>query len=96
MLLAIDFYEDLINVEGIAVTSVLPLQSAGIDGTELDAPETDGFSGYSDAPFSEQIFNIPVAQIESIVQPDSKADDVRRESVALISIHPPILAILVS
>ena len=59
----------------------------------LWVPETVGFAGYSDAALSEQIFNIPVAQIESMVQPDSIAGDVRRESVTYICIHSPILEI---
>ena len=73
MLLAIDFDEDFIDVERITIAPVLPFQSAGINGPEFDTPETDRFSGYGDAPFSEQIFNIPVAQIEAVVQPDSVA-----------------------
>jgi hypothetical protein len=35
--LAVDLHKDFIDAEGIAVASALPLQSAGIDGTELDA-----------------------------------------------------------
>jgi hypothetical protein len=45
MLLAIDLDEDFIDVEGIAKASVPPFQSAGINGSELDTPEADGFSG---------------------------------------------------
>ena len=32
-----------------------------------------------------------MAEIESMVEPDSVADDIWRESVALINIHGPIL-----
>jgi hypothetical protein len=38
MLLAIDLDEDFIDIEGIAIASVISLQAASIDGTELDAP----------------------------------------------------------
>ena len=48
MLLAIDPDEDFINVEGVAVSSMLPLQSAGINGSEFYTPEADRFSGYGD------------------------------------------------
>jgi hypothetical protein len=48
----------------------------------------------TDSAVGEKIFGIPVAEIEAIVEPDSIADDVRRESVTSIGIHPPILAIL--
>jgi len=37
MLLAVNFDEDFIDVEGIAIASVLPLQAAGINRSELDA-----------------------------------------------------------
>ena len=52
--------EDFIDVESVAVASVLSLQSACIDGSELDTPEADGFATNSDAPFSEKVFNIAV------------------------------------
>jgi len=41
--------EDFIDVKSVTVTSVLSFQSPGIDGTKLDAPESDRFAGYSDA-----------------------------------------------
>jgi hypothetical protein len=93
MLLTIDPDKDFINVKGVAVASVLLLQSARITSPELDAPEAERFSGYSDASFSEQVFDISVTEIESVVSPDRIADDVRRESVPLVCIHLPILAV---
>ncbi len=36
---------------------------------------------------SQQIFNIAVAEIEFVVEPDGVADDIWRETVAFISIH---------
>jgi hypothetical protein len=92
MLLAVDLHEYFINVEGIAVAPVLSLQAAGINGSELDTPETNRFSADGDAALSEQIFNISVAEIEAIVKPNGVTNDVRRESVAFIGIHPPILS----
>ena len=70
VLFAVYFYENFIDIEGVAVASVLSFQSACIDSTEFDAPQADCFAGYSDATFSEQIFNIPMAKIEAIVEPD--------------------------
>jgi len=58
MLLTVDFDKDFIDVESIAEAPVLSFQPAGINGTELDAPETDRFSRHSDASFSEQALNI--------------------------------------
>jgi hypothetical protein len=91
VLLAVDFDENFINVESIAVASVLSLQSACVNGTELDAPKADRFAGDRDAAFCQQVFDISMAQIEAIVEPDSVGDDVGRESVSFVCIHTPIL-----
>ena len=48
---------------------------------------------YDDAALSQEVFDIPVAQIESVVEPDSVTDDIWRESVSFVGIHPPILSI---
>jgi hypothetical protein len=44
MLYAVDSDEYLIDVEGVTVSSVLSLQSAGINGSELDTPKADRFN----------------------------------------------------
>ena len=85
--------EDFIDVEGIAVSSVLPFQPSGIHGSKLDAPESDRFPSDDDPAFSQEIFDIAVTEIESVVEPDGVADDVGWESVAFVGIHGPILAI---
>jgi hypothetical protein len=55
--------------------------------------EADCFAGYSDPSLGQKIFDISVAQVESVIEPDCVGDDVRWESVALVSIHGPILSI---
>ena len=74
--------------------SVLSLQSLSVCRTQFDAPEADRFAADSDPSFSEKVFNISMAQIETIVEPYSVADDIGRKSVALGCIHGLILAIL--
>ena len=64
----------------------------------LWVPETDRFSGYGDAPFSQEIFyewsgTPAVAEVAAIVQPNGVTDYVRRESVAFVCAHSPILPI---
>lgn len=39
----------------------------------------------------QEIFNIPMAEIGSLIEPGGVADDIRRESVRLVSIHQPVL-----
>ena len=96
MLPSVDLDKYFIDVKGVAVALMLSFQSARINGSELNAPQSDRFTANSDAPLGQDIFNITVAEIESIVEPDSVGDDVRRESVSFICIHSPILSISVS
>ena len=49
MLLTIDFDEDFIDEEGVAIAPVLSFQSACINGAELDTPESDRFTTDGDA-----------------------------------------------
>ena len=92
MLLAIDFDKDFIDEKGVTVTSMLSFQSTGINSTELDTPEADGFATDCDASLSEKVFYISVAEIEPIVEPDGIRNDVKWEPVAFICVHPPILS----
>ena len=63
--------KDFVDEEGIAIALVLSFESSSVYGTELNAPETDRFAADDDASFSEKIFNISVAQVEAVVEPDS-------------------------
>ena len=76
MLLAVDLDEYFIDVEGITVALVLSLQSSSVYRSEFDTPQPDGFIADSDASFCQEIFDITVAEIESIVEPNCVADDV--------------------
>ena len=67
----VDLDEDFINVEGVAVAVVLSLESACINGTELDAPQADRLPCDDDAPLGQEILDITVTQIESVVEPYS-------------------------
>jgi hypothetical protein len=51
------------------------------------------FAAYGYSSFSQQIFNVSVAEIESIIEPDSVADDGSWKSVALVGIHVPFYQI---
>ena len=42
---------------------------------------------------SEKIFDISMAQVEAVVDPDGIGNDIGREAMALISIHRAILSI---
>jgi hypothetical protein len=91
MMLAVDLDKDFINIEGITIASMLPLQSAGINRSEFDTPEPDRLSADSDTSLGEQVFNISVAEIESIVKQDSVGNYIGRKSMAIVCIHALIL-----
>ena len=91
-LLAINLDEDFIDVECVAVALVLSLQASGVYSAEFDTPEADGFVADGDATLGKQVFDVPVAEIESKIEPDSVGDDFSRESVALVCIHGPIVS----
>jgi hypothetical protein len=94
ILLAVDFDEDFIDVDCVTAASGLSLQSSGVQSRKLDAPETDRFRSDDNVSLAKKIFNIAVTWTKSVLEPDRLRDDIRWESVAFISIHPSILAIL--
>jgi hypothetical protein len=108
LLLAVYVYEDCINVERITITNVPPFQPSSEQRAELDAgpapraqrvlwvPETYRFPTDSDTPLCEQIFNIPVAELKSVVEPDCVENDIQRESMSFVGVHPSILPVLAS
>jgi hypothetical protein len=51
----------------------------------------DGFSADDNASFCQEFFDISLAEIESIVEPDGMENYVRRESMASACIHLSIL-----
>jgi hypothetical protein len=86
-------HEDFIDEKNITVASVLSLQSTGIYRTEFDTPPPDRFSGYSDSSLRQKIFDIPVTQVEPVVEPDGVGNDSGRKSMALVCIHRLIIPI---
>ena len=60
---------------------------------KFDTPQSDGLMADGDASLSQKVFNITMAEIESVVEPKCVADDLRWEPMALVSIHAPILSI---
>jgi hypothetical protein len=82
VLLTVDLYQDFVDVEGVAVSSMLSFKTPRILRTKLDTPEANGFAADCDATFSEEIFNIPETEIEPEIEPISIADDVGGERLA--------------
>ena len=94
MLLTINLQEDLINEECISISLVLLLSTTNIFQTELIAPQTNCLIANGDSTFSQQVFDISMAEIESMIEPNCVLNDFRRKSVTLVhrrwSFHPTI------
>ena len=85
--------ENLVNEERVAIAAMLSFQAAGIDSTELDSPEADCCADDSNTAFGQEILDISVTQVETIVEPDGITDD-GGESMTFVYVHLPIVAIL--
>jgi hypothetical protein len=60
-------------------------QSMRVLGPELVAPAADRLTDDRDPSPSQEVLNVPVAQVEEVVEPDRVLDDLRGESVAFVS-----------
>ena len=63
---------------GVPIALVLPLQISSVEPAKLDTPETNRFATDGNTSFGQEIFNMAVAQIEPIVEPDGVGDAIWR------------------
>src|SRR5262249_19977296 len=84
MLPSVDLELHLVQVPLVPWSGAPPTQRRGKHGPELAAPQPDGLVGERHAPLRQQLLHVSQAQPEPVVQPDAVADDLRRETVALV------------
>ena len=93
--LPVDRHEDLVQEPRISESTLSALQSPRVIGTELPAPLPNGFVRHDNAPFGQQILDIPEAQAVSVVEPHGVADDVGRKAMPQVAgstlCHPDIV-----
>ena len=82
---AVDRDEDFVQKPRIAESTLTSLQPPGVIGAELRTPLPNGFIRHDDAPFGQQILDIPEAQTVSVVQPHGVADNVRRKAMSKVA-----------
>lgn len=58
---------------------------------KLITPQSDRLIADGNAPFCQQILDITVAEIKFVIEPYGITNDIRWESVKLVSIHPEII-----
>ena len=84
--MTVDLDEYFIDEEGVAEALVFALQSFRIQRTEFVAPKSNRLVTHIDAAFSKQIFDVPVAEIEPMIEPDGILDDGWRKPVTLVDV----------
>ena len=83
MLHALDPDEHLVEVPFVPGPRTAASQTAGKGLAEFLAPASNGLIGHDNATFSQKQFNIPQAEAEHMVQPDSMTDDLGGEAVTV-------------
>jgi hypothetical protein len=90
VLFALNFHEYFIYIESVTISLVISANSFREFGAELRAPKPDGLIAHRNTTLGQQILNISMTQIESVVEPNSVANYRRGKSMALVSSHPQI------
>jgi hypothetical protein len=70
MVLAIDLHKYFVDVKCITISAMPSFQPPGIYCSEFDTPEANGFTADSNSAFRQEVFDVSMAQIEPIVEPD--------------------------
>lgn len=96
MLLTLNLDKDIVDKECIALTRMSAPKSLGIFRTKLYTPKTNRLVTDGDTSLGEQIFDITIAEVKSMVQPDRIADGIGGKLVAFVrrlgSFHSAIVA----
>jgi hypothetical protein len=81
---ALNFHENLIELEGITVTLMPAAKLRGVLRAELDTPQSNGLAADRDSAPGHEIFDITSTQIKTVIEPDNVLDDFRRIPVTLV------------
>jgi hypothetical protein len=81
---ALDSDEDLIKVPLVPGPWPAMAQAAGKRLVEFLAPSPHGLIGDDDAPLGQKQLDVPQAEAEHVIQPDSVANDLRGEAMAIV------------
>jgi hypothetical protein len=87
--LTLDRHEQFIQVPGVAQVPLASPERPGVFDPKLPTPLSDGFVADGDAPLRQKIFHISKAQAESVVEPNSMADNIMVEIGSRDNWAPP-------
>ena len=81
---ASDGNECLIDVPDISEPSLFSAQRSCIERPKFDAPISNCLVRDRDTPLGKQVFDITKAECEPMIEPNSMADDILRETISVI------------
>jgi hypothetical protein len=95
LLSSLDRQEELVQIPGVAHPASSGPKRPRILSAEGPTPLSDRLVGDGDSSLSEQIFSIPKAQTEAMVEPHRVPDNLGWESVSVVirggeAVHRPI------
>ncbi len=82
--LTLDCDKHLIQMPLVSRMGTSVTQCFGIPLTKFQAPLPNRFVGQHDALLGHELFDVTVAEREAVVEPDTVADDFRREAIAFV------------
>jgi hypothetical protein len=88
--------ENLVDEERVAEPRMTALESPRKQRAELVAPEPHRLVGRFDPSLGKQIFDVAVAEVEAMVEPDRVLDDGGWEAVPLIGVGGSVHAGMVA
>ena len=87
MSLAVDREENFVEVPRVTRPGTPAPELIGILLPKLAAPLPDRLVGHRDATCKQELFNIPITEAETEIQPDRVTDNLGREAVVLIAVR---------
>jgi hypothetical protein len=86
VLLAVNREKDFIQMPRVTWLGAPATQLVRVGLTKLSTPLANRFIRHEDAAGKQQIFDIPVAEAEPVVQPHTMADDLDRKAIILVAV----------
>jgi len=84
LLPTLDLHEDFIDEKCIPIALVPAPQSPGILGSRFVAPQTNSFIANDNPSLSQQIFDIPIAEIKPMIEPHGISNDFRGKAMTFV------------
>jgi hypothetical protein len=85
--LAVDGQKHFVEVPRVARPRAVTTELIGLRWPTLPAPRADGFIGDQHATDKEELFDVPVAEAEAVVQPDAVTDNFGGKTMMFVALR---------